>query len=183
MTTVEGSREQSMPAKSPVASITKSQRVLACVQCQQRKVKCDRKSPCANCVKSRTPCVSNATLPPRQRRRRFPERELLDRLRRYESLLRQNSIEFEPFQRESLNTEKESRSADGGGPPVCPDDEQPGTTAGPDSSSSPSTIGKSEVAYKAKYALMFEESGTVGWLMVSFQESLACHESKGTAIS
>ena len=38
-----------------------------------------------------------ATLNPRQRRRRFPERELLDRLRRYEGLLRKNNIDFEPL--------------------------------------------------------------------------------------
>lgn len=78
----------------PVAA---SQRILACVQCQQRKVKCDRKFPCANCVKARAQCVPANTLPPRQRRRRFPERELLERLRRYEGLLRQNNIDFEPL--------------------------------------------------------------------------------------
>ncbi|KAF1847689.1 uncharacterized protein K460DRAFT_384014 [Cucurbitaria berberidis CBS 394.84] len=64
--------------------------------CQQRKVKCDRKFPCANCIKSGTQCVSPA-LASRQRRRRFPERELLDRLRYYEDLLRKHNISFEPL--------------------------------------------------------------------------------------
>lgn len=36
-------------------------------------------------------------LGPRQRRRRFPERELLERLRHYEDLLRQHKIDFEPL--------------------------------------------------------------------------------------
>lgn len=33
--------------------------------------------------------------PPRRRKRRIPERDLVDRLRKYESLLSQNGIEFE----------------------------------------------------------------------------------------
>jgi hypothetical protein len=69
---------------------------LACTSCQQRKVKCDRKFPCAVCVKAGVQCVP-ATLAPRQRRRRFTERALFDRLRKYEDLLRQNNIPFEPL--------------------------------------------------------------------------------------
>ncbi|KAI1630024.1 putative C6 transcription factor [Exophiala viscosa] len=92
--------EDNSPAIStPPASartVVKPQRVLACVLCQQRKVRCDRRFPCANCVKSSAQCVP-ATLVPRQRRRRVPERELLERLRRYETLLRQNKIDFEPL--------------------------------------------------------------------------------------
>lgn len=85
---------------SPASQTSKPQRVLACVLCQQRKVKCDRRFPCANCVKSRAQCVP-ATLLPRQRRRRYPERELLNRLRNYEELLRQNNISFDPLHRDS----------------------------------------------------------------------------------
>jgi len=76
------------------------------VLCQQRKVKCDRNSPCNNCNKAGLQCVP-AALAPRQRRRRFAERELLDRLRHYEDLLRQHSISsFEPLH-PSANVEKE----------------------------------------------------------------------------
>lgn len=82
------------PAHHQHTTIT--QRVLACVLCQQRKVKCDRKFPCANCMKAGVQCIS-AALAPRQRRRRFPERELLDRLRHYEEMLRRNKISFEPL--------------------------------------------------------------------------------------
>ncbi|KGO75558.1 Transcription factor, fungi [Penicillium italicum] len=71
----------------------KSRRVLACVLCQQRKVKCDRTFPCANCVRAGEQC-EQAT---RQRRRRFAERDLLARLRHYESLLRQHNIKFDPL--------------------------------------------------------------------------------------
>ncbi|SPO03296.1 related to C6 transcription factor [Cephalotrichum gorgonifer] len=90
-------------AASPYSSSSKRQRVLACIACQQRKVKCDRKFPCANCVRSRVQCVP-ATLVPRTRKRRFPERELLDRLRHYEDLLRRNNVNFEPLHKEHPTT-------------------------------------------------------------------------------
>ncbi|KAJ5622108.1 hypothetical protein N7528_005340 [Penicillium herquei] len=86
-------------------------RVLACVNCQQRKIKCDRKSPCANCLKHRLQCVPATQT--RTRKRRFPERELLGRLRRYEELLRQNKIKFDPLHKDENSMEDditESRS-------------------------------------------------------------------------
>jgi hypothetical protein len=83
---------------------TKSQRVLACVLCQQRKVRCDRIFPCANCTKAGVQCLPAAQTT-RQRRRRFPERDLLDRLRHYENLLRQHSIQFEPLHSPEFSTE------------------------------------------------------------------------------
>ena len=73
---------------------TKAPRVLACVLCQQRKVKCNRQFPCSNCIKSRAQCVP-ATLLPRRPRRKLPERDLLDRLHKYEDLLRKHNIDFE----------------------------------------------------------------------------------------
>ena len=164
VSTVMPTQERGTPVASPAAtaflssSTAKPQRVLACVLCQQRKVKCDRKFPCSNCVRSHAQCVPAATLAPRQRRRRFPERELLDRLRRYESLLRQNEIKFEPLHKHPSTIEKQSRNAGGRGGYDSPDDEQPGGVAGPNPSSSPSTTGKSEIVYKAKYALTLEES-------------------------
>ncbi|RAK97960.1 transcription factor domain protein [Aspergillus ibericus CBS 121593] len=88
------SSQQSVSAASSRAAV-KPQHAFACVLCQQRKVKCDRKFPCASCLRAGAQCVP--TLAPRPRRRRFPERELLERLRRYESLLRQHNIPFEPL--------------------------------------------------------------------------------------
>ncbi|KAK4154910.1 C6 zinc finger domain protein [Chaetomidium leptoderma] len=91
-----------MPTDNPA----KPQRVLACLLCQQRKVKCDRKFPCANCVRigAQVQCVP-ATLAPRQRRRRFPERELLARIRHYEALLHQHNVPFEPLHPPAAPTE------------------------------------------------------------------------------
>ncbi|KAM0313199.1 hypothetical protein ACHAO8_005696 [Botrytis cinerea] len=120
----EGAPDMS-PTTSTITSSSKSQRVLACRRCQQRKIKCDRREPCSSCVKSRVQCIP-ATQFPRQRRRRFAERELLDRLRKYEDLLRQNNIKFEPLHKGSPRTGSHNDS----------DDEQPKATA---STSSPSS--------------------------------------------
>jgi Fungal Zn(2)-Cys(6) binuclear cluster domain len=138
-------------ATPPSSQSSKPQRVLACVLCQQRKVKCDRRFPCANCIKSRAQCVP-ATLAPRRRRRRFPERDLLDRIRKYEDMLRQNNIKFEPLHRD-LALEKESPNTEGD---YDSDDEQP-EAAGADSSSLRDPV-KSDKVYEAKYVLSKKSS-------------------------
>lgn len=91
-------------SENPTSQSAKLQRVLACVRCQQRKVKCDRSFPCLNCRSSQAQCVPATVTTRSQRRRRFPERELLDRLRTYEELLRQNDIEFEPLHASGVPT-------------------------------------------------------------------------------
>ncbi|KAI0197368.1 fungal-specific transcription factor domain-containing protein [Xylaria flabelliformis] len=63
----------------------KTPRVLACVLCQNRKIKCDRHSPCSNCVKANVPCTPSTPAPPRKRRR--PNQDLQQRLARCEELL------------------------------------------------------------------------------------------------
>ncbi|KND86384.1 putative transcriptional regulatory protein [Tolypocladium ophioglossoides CBS 100239] len=62
-------------------------RVLACAICQHRKVKCDRKDPCSNCIKANVPCTSSTPAPMRRRRR--PNQDLRERLARCEELLLQ----------------------------------------------------------------------------------------------
>ena len=54
---------------------------------------------------------------------------MLERLRKYESLLRQNNISFEPFFKNSA-AEKESLNVESGDE----SDDDPGETAGPDKS-------------------------------------------------
>jgi Fungal Zn(2)-Cys(6) binuclear cluster domain len=131
----------------PPAQTSRPQRVLACVLCQQRKVKCDRKFPCANCIRSRTQCVP-ATLATRRRRRKFPERELLERLHRYEDLLRQNNVKFSPLFKESTG-EKGLLNAEGG---YDSEDEHP--EAAEAGWPSPATTAKSDRVYEAKYAFL-----------------------------
>ncbi|GIJ85151.1 hypothetical protein Asppvi_004007 [Aspergillus pseudoviridinutans] len=103
--------EQGSP-RSPLRASNRPTRVLACVLCQQRKVRCDRGFPCANCVRAQAQCVPATQV---RRRRRFPERELLERLRRYEDLLRQNNIQFQPLHNsfvEKVSSTREDRSYD-----------------------------------------------------------------------
>ncbi|KAJ4986519.1 hypothetical protein SVAN01_07955 [Stagonosporopsis vannaccii] len=69
------------------------QRILACVLCQQRKVKCDRKFPCNHCVKAKVACIPAQQMP--RRKKRPTEQELTERLRQYEELLRKNNIAVE----------------------------------------------------------------------------------------
>ncbi|KAF3000058.1 hypothetical protein E8E13_000709 [Curvularia kusanoi] len=72
----------------------KPQRILACVLCQQRKVKCDRKFPCNHCVKAKVQCVPAQQMP--RRRRKPTEQDLMERLRQYEVLLKKNNIAVDP---------------------------------------------------------------------------------------
>ncbi|KAI1052595.1 hypothetical protein LB507_009867 [Fusarium sp. FIESC RH6] len=69
-----------------MASETRPPRILACVLCQQRKKKCDRKSPCSFCIKAGIQCIPSTPAPKRTRRR--PTKELLARLERCEELLK-----------------------------------------------------------------------------------------------
>lgn len=131
-----------LPAATTNSS--KPQRILACILCQQRKVKCDRKYPCANCIKSRTQCVP-ATQLSRPRKRRFPERELLQRLREYEGLLRQNNVKFEPLHKDmSIGENGPAKTED----VSDSDEEQLGS--GRAEKMSPATTGNSERVYEAK---------------------------------
>ena len=119
----------SAPGAGSARAAGKPQRVLACGLCQQRKIKCDRKLPCANCIKAGSPCVP-AKLGPHQRRRRFPERELLERLRHYESLLRQNNVKFEPLHPAAVDRASPSEDGRGFEPPG--DGHSEGTAEGAD---------------------------------------------------
>ncbi|KAI1102407.1 fungal-specific transcription factor domain-containing protein [Jackrogersella minutella] len=67
------------------SSSGKSPRVLACVLCQNRKIKCDRKTPCSNCIKANVACTPSTPAPARKRRR--PNQDLQQRLARCEELL------------------------------------------------------------------------------------------------
>lgn len=69
----------------------------SCVLCQQRKVRCDKNKPCANCVKAGVDCKVVPPQPPRRRKKKPQERELIDRLRKYETLLSQHGVDFEPI--------------------------------------------------------------------------------------
>lgn len=85
MSTPEATESQQHP--TPEISATKNPKGRSCVLCQQRKVKCDRKDPCAACSRAHVECIFRAPAPPRRRKRKLPESDLLARLSRYEQLL------------------------------------------------------------------------------------------------
>ncbi|KAI1437373.1 fungal-specific transcription factor domain-containing protein [Xylaria sp. CBS 124048] len=87
-----------MSATSAGPSRPKPPKVLACVQCQHRKIKCDRQKPCSNCVKAKVECVPGTPAPPHKRRR--PNEALLDRLARCEGLLQKCAEVKPPIQQE-----------------------------------------------------------------------------------
>jgi len=88
----------SLPAvPAPDPSVMKLTRGHSCVLCQQRKVRCDKQKPCANCVKASVECRVVPPLPPRRRKKKPHERDLIDRLRKYEHLLSQHGVNFDPI--------------------------------------------------------------------------------------
>ncbi|KAG5981011.1 hypothetical protein E4U55_003404 [Claviceps digitariae] len=75
-----------MSGSAPHAAPQRPSRILACVLCQHRKIKCDRNSPCSNCIKANVTCVPSTPAPARKRRR--PNQDLQERLARCEELLK-----------------------------------------------------------------------------------------------
>ncbi|KAK4152469.1 activator of stress genes 1 [Chaetomidium leptoderma] len=69
-----------------LATANKPPRILACVLCQHRKIKCDRLFPCANCIKANIKCTPSTPAPARKRRR--PNQDLQERLARCEEMLK-----------------------------------------------------------------------------------------------
>lgn len=76
--------------------------IWSCVTCRRRKVKCDRRDPCSNCARNRIECHFPVT--GRLPRRRDPttwksptekQAELLNRLRRLESLVTELAAQVE----------------------------------------------------------------------------------------
>ncbi|KAL3467005.1 hypothetical protein BJX64DRAFT_284153 [Aspergillus heterothallicus] len=135
------SETQNKPPLIHPQTPAKSHRVLSCVLCQQRKIKCDRAFPCANCLRAKAQCVP-ANQVPRRRKRRFAERELLDRLRQYESLLQQNDIKFDSLHGEQVREQDDHLSVD-----IDTESVAENTRASPFAAATPQS---SEGGYRAK---------------------------------
>lgn len=87
---------QATPSKPvPQTQPGKPIKLISCVQCQQRKVKCNKESPCSHCTKSRLECIYRPPAPPRRGKRKPTEADLLARLRRCEELLRGSGIQVD----------------------------------------------------------------------------------------
>ena len=96
-----------LQAPPTITPTNKAPRILACVLCQHRKIKCDRHFPCANCtkvrfaplyvrglanrIKANVKCTPSTPAPARKRRR--PNQDLQERLARCEELLKEYATE------------------------------------------------------------------------------------------
>lgn len=59
----------------------------SCVTCRRRKVRCDKRSPCSNCVKAGSDCLFPPPGRAPRKSKRPPDAELLSRLRRLEGVI------------------------------------------------------------------------------------------------
>lgn len=84
--------EQVRTAPAP-GSTGSALKPLSCIECQKRKVKCDKRIPCTSCTQRGVDCHPAAVDPNKPRKKRFAERVLLDRIRKYEALLEAAGID------------------------------------------------------------------------------------------
>ncbi|KAJ5636624.1 uncharacterized protein N7484_009937 [Penicillium longicatenatum] len=75
-----------VPATAPRPSID-SASSRSCVTCRRRKVRCNKRSPCSNCVKTNVECVFPPPGRAPRKSKRPPDAELLSRLRRLEGVI------------------------------------------------------------------------------------------------
>lgn len=59
----------------------------SCVTCRRRKVRCNKKNPCANCIRAGIECIFPAPGRAPRKSRKPPDAELLARLRRLEGVV------------------------------------------------------------------------------------------------
>ncbi|KAH0833587.1 hypothetical protein AYO21_05266 [Fonsecaea monophora] len=70
-------------------------KAFSCIRCFERKVKCDKQSPCSNCAKSNVECIFRIPPAPRRRKKRTHEELLLARLKKCEELLRSKGVDID----------------------------------------------------------------------------------------
>ncbi|KAI1074379.1 putative C6 transcription factor [Whalleya microplaca] len=68
----------------------------SCLICRQRKVRCDRRTPCSNCVKAEKQCSFIPPVRGKRKRTKPPKESLHAKLKRYEKLLKSYGARVEP---------------------------------------------------------------------------------------
>lgn len=87
MSPAAAAASQSTP--STAAPSQKLTRGRSCTTCQARKLRCDARKPCANCLRAGCDCRVAPLRPPRRRSKKPDVAELLGKVERYERQLRQ----------------------------------------------------------------------------------------------
>ena len=75
-------------------SILSSRITYSCIRCSDRKVRCDRQTPCSNCVKYNFQCIFRELPPPRKKQKRVNRDSLKGRLKRCEALLQKVGVDL-----------------------------------------------------------------------------------------
>lgn len=83
----------------------------SCVTCRRRKVKCDKKNPCSNCVRARIDCVFPGPGRAPRKSRKPPDAELLERLRRLEGVVSTLNAQVEEHEQEAAERDKARQSS------------------------------------------------------------------------
>jgi hypothetical protein len=82
-----------MNSSIPSPNIPPTKHTHACVRCSDRKVRCDKQTPCNSCVRHNVPCIFHPRRPPRRKRGSGRDELVDERLKRYEALLREKGID------------------------------------------------------------------------------------------
>ncbi|EXK24169.1 hypothetical protein FOMG_19090 [Fusarium oxysporum f. sp. melonis 26406] len=71
-------------ATEGTSAVIGSQNIWSCVNCRNRKVKCDRRNPCSNCTRAKTECVIPPSSRMSRKPRKRPDEDVLERVARLE---------------------------------------------------------------------------------------------------
>lgn len=85
-----------MPLPDKALELDGSLKGYSCLICRQRKVRCDRRTPCSNCVKAEKQCSFIPPVRGKRKRTKRPREGLHAKLKRYEGLLRSYGVKVEP---------------------------------------------------------------------------------------
>ncbi|KFY44980.1 hypothetical protein V494_01233 [Pseudogymnoascus sp. VKM F-4513 (FW-928)] len=75
----------------------------SCLTCRQRKVKCDRRNPCSQCVKAATQCSFIAPVRGKRKSTKPPKEGLHSKLKRYEEMLKAYGAKIDLSDDENLS--------------------------------------------------------------------------------
>lgn len=85
----------------------------SCITCRRRKVKCDKKQPCSNCLRAKIECIFPGPGRAPRKSRKPPDAELLDRLRRLEGVVQNLNAQVEEHEQEAAERERDNDSRQG----------------------------------------------------------------------
>ncbi|MCJ1380351.1 hypothetical protein MMC17_003454 [Xylographa soralifera] len=99
---------------SSTPTISKPPKIHSCILCRQRRVRCDRKQPCSNCVKAGADCRANTPAPPNRSKKGRLGEPLSTAMKGHEQGFAGESVESDVFIGGTNGAGSESASEMGG---------------------------------------------------------------------